>query len=83
MIDRRTGQLVPTVAELGGAGAHPCGCIIRRMRVLDWLAHQLYEPALLGRRARAVRHEWAHKIHLIPGAWLEWVCSQVDHQGAS
>lgn len=50
------------------------------MRLVDWLAHMLYEPALLGRRAGAVRLPWAHRVHLIPGRWLEWVCDRYDRR---
>lgn len=46
------------------------------MRLLDWLAHQLYEPALLGKRSRATRHPW-DRLHLIPGSWLVWACAHV------
>lgn len=50
------------------------------IRALDWLAHLLYEPALLGRRSAAVP-DWRvplHSVHLIPEAWLLRVCNAYD-----
>uniref|UniRef100_UPI003F4970A4 hypothetical protein n=1 Tax=Streptosporangium sp. CA-235898 TaxID=3240073 RepID=UPI003F4970A4 len=45
-------------------------------RALDAVAHFLYCPAMLGRRAG--RHRWSHNFHLIPGSWLAWVCARTD-----
>ncbi|NED31141.1 hypothetical protein [Streptomyces sp. SID8499] len=50
------------------------------IRAVDWLAHFLYEPALLGRRSARVP-DWRkplHSIHLIPELWLERACSAYD-----
>jgi hypothetical protein len=46
------------------------------LRVLDDVAHFLYCPAMLGRRAARAR--WYHNIHLIPGSWLGWVCDRYE-----
>lgn len=58
---------------------------LARLRRLDWievldpLAHFAYQPTALGRRAyRTTR--WHHRIHLIPGRWLAWVCDEYDRQ---
>ncbi|MEU8379007.1 hypothetical protein [Streptosporangium sp. NPDC048865] len=51
----------------------------RAWRILDAVAHFAYCPAMLGRRWG--RTTWAHDIHLIPGAWLEWVCARTDRCG--
>ncbi|MCQ1575339.1 hypothetical protein [Streptomyces parvus] len=50
------------------------------IRALDWFAHLLYEPALLGRRSAAVP-DWRvplHSVHLIPESWLLRVCNAYD-----
>jgi len=43
-------------------------------RMLDDLAHFLYCPTMLGRRS--ARYKPHHRIHLIPGRWLEKVCER-------
>ena len=48
----------------------------RFWRVVDSVAHFLYCPAMLGRRF--ARYNRAQDVHLIPGAWLEWVCDRLD-----
>ena len=45
-------------------------------RVIDSTAHVLYCPTMLGRRGAHTR--WHHRIHLIPGPWLGWVCDRYD-----
>ncbi|MFI2354633.1 hypothetical protein ACH5AG_08095 [Streptomyces anulatus] len=50
------------------------------IRALDWFAHLLYEPALLGRRSAAVPdcRVPLHSVHLIPESWLLRVCNAYD-----
>ncbi|MUN41404.1 hypothetical protein [Actinomadura litoris] len=48
----------------------------RRWRRLDAIAHALYCPTMLGRRATRAR--WHHNIHLIPGALLDEICRRAD-----
>jgi hypothetical protein len=43
---------------------------------LDNVAHFLYCPGMLGRRCARTR-PW-HRIHLIPGRLLGWVCYRYD-----
>jgi hypothetical protein len=43
---------------------------------LDSLAHLLYAPTMMGRRCARAR--WHHRIHLIPGPVLAWVCDRYD-----
>lgn len=50
--------------------------IFRLWRSVDAVAHFLYCPAMLGRRC--ARYDWTRDIHLIPGSWLEWVCTRFD-----
>ena len=49
---------------------------VRVLAVLDWLAHLAYVPLLLGRRHGV--DGWRWHVHLIPGAWLEYVCDRYD-----
>lgn len=45
--------------------------------------HWLYHPANLGRMTRyLVRTPLLHRIHLIPGAWIEAACSRYDARQA-
>lgn len=44
--------------------------------IIDDIAHFLYCPTMLGRRAGRAR--WHHRIHLIPGALLSAVCRRLD-----
>lgn len=48
----------------------------RFWRLVDVVAHLLYCPATAGRRL--TRHTWAHDVHLLPAAWLEWVCGRLE-----
>lgn len=43
---------------------------------LDSVAHFLYCPGMLGRRMARAR--WYHRIHLIPGFVLAWVCDRFE-----
>lgn len=45
-------------------------------RVVDWLAHLLHQPAMLGRRS--CRDTRLGRVRLIPGSWLRWVCDRYD-----
>lgn len=47
-----------------------------RWQIADAAAHFLYCPTMLGRRAARAR--WHHRVHLVPGALLEWICSRYD-----
>ncbi|MDW4900650.1 hypothetical protein RB625_19765 [Streptomyces californicus] len=52
------------------------------IRLIDWLAHLLYEPALLGRGSARVPN-WRrplHSIHLIPSGWLARACAAYDRR---
>lgn len=51
----------------------------RLLELADTVMHFLYEPALGGRKAGAVP-DWAARIHLIPGSWLEKVCNAYDRR---
>lgn len=48
------------------------------IRAVDWVAHLLHAPTMLGRRH--ARHRWHHRIHLIPGSWLGPVCDRYDRR---
>jgi len=43
---------------------------------LDQGAHMLYLPTAHGRRCGRVR--WHHRLHLLPGPVLGWVCNRYD-----
>ena len=43
---------------------------------LDTLAHFLYEPTMAGKDVAVAR--WHHRIHLIPGWLVTWVCDRYD-----
>ncbi len=43
---------------------------------VDTVAHVLYCPTALGGCCERAR--WHHRLHLIPGALLEWVCTRYD-----
>lgn len=43
---------------------------------VDAAAHFLYCPTMLGRDSARTR--WHHRIHLIPGRLLAWVCDRYD-----
>ncbi|MFC9973543.1 hypothetical protein ACFVH6_21880 [Spirillospora sp. NPDC127200] len=47
-------------------------------RTADTVAHLLYCPTMLGRRAARAR--WHHNIHLIPGRLLAWICVHADRE---
>lgn len=48
---------------------------------LHEVTHWLYNPAALGRaKEHEVRHGWAHRIHLIPGAWMDRACDRYDRR---
>lgn len=49
---------------------------LRLFMALDGLAHMLYAPTMLGRRSGRTR--WHHRVHLIPGRLLGWVCDRYD-----
>lgn len=49
---------------------------LKLFMALDGLAHFLYVPTALGRRA--VRTRWHHRIHLIPDRLLGWACNRLD-----
>ena len=52
----------------------------RLLHALDWTAHLLYEPALLGRRSARIP-SWRkpfHAIHLIPASLLTRICNAYD-----
>lgn len=42
----------------------------------DAIAHFLYQPTALGRRAYATR--WHHNVRLIRGRWLARICDRYD-----
>lgn len=46
------------------------------IELLDGIAHVLYCPTMLGRRHARTR--WHHRIHLIPGAVLNYMCDRYD-----
>jgi hypothetical protein len=50
----------------------------RLWSALDWVAHALYVPTMLGRRTARAR--WHHHLHLIPAALLDVVCSAFDRR---
>ena len=49
---------------------------LRLWQAIDDAAHILYQPTALGDRAAALR--WHHRVHLIPGRALAWVCDRYD-----
>lgn len=49
---------------------------MRTARLLDDVAHFLYCPGMLGRRAAVYR--WHHRIHLIPRGLLARACDNYD-----
>lgn len=49
---------------------------LKLFSALDWLAHLLYAPTMLGHRSGRTR--WHHRIHLIPDRVLGWVCNRFD-----
>lgn len=51
----------------------------RLWRTVDAVAHFLYSPAMLGRRA--ARYRRLHDVHLIPGSWLAWTCARTEEAG--
>lgn len=46
--------------------------MLRLFLAVDAVAHVLYAPTMLGRSSG--RSRWHHRIHLIPGWLLRWVC---------
>lgn len=44
------------------------------------VAHWLYAPAVMGRRAYQVRFPVLHRIHLIPASWMERSCDRFDRR---
>ena len=54
--------------NIGLTGNH----VNRAWRILDWVAHLLYVPTMLGRRYARAR--WCHTIHLIPQPLLAAIC---------
>lgn len=50
--------------------------LLGRWQWVDAVAHFLYCPTMLGRYA--ARERWHHRIHLIPGRLLAWVCDRYD-----
>lgn len=48
----------------------------RFWRAVDSAAHVIYCPGMAGRRVARAR--WWHRIHLMPGWLLEFVCDQLD-----
>lgn len=44
------------------------------------VVHWLYDPALMGRKSARVRLGWLHRIHLIPGRWMERACDRYDRR---
>lgn len=45
-------------------------------KIIDAVAHVLYCPTMLGRRSARTR--WHHRVHLIPGRLVGWVCDRYD-----
>lgn len=46
------------------------------MRIVDAVAHFLNCPTM--RDSDCERTHWHHRIHLIPGALLRWICDRYD-----
>lgn len=49
---------------------------LRMFQAIDRAAHFLYCPTMGGRLAARTR--WHHRIHLIPGRLLGWICNRFD-----
>ncbi len=45
-------------------------------RIVDTVAHFLYCPTMRGSGFEQAR--WHHRIHLIPGVLLRWICDRYD-----
>lgn len=62
---------------LPGQGLH---LLLRKrglmLRGLDWVAHLLHTPTMLGRGAARAR--WHHRIHLVPYAVIRPVCDRYE-----